>query len=92
MEIIIFVICSAIGSSFYTLSIKDNDTLKELIIWVWLGTCLSVWIVLILYDFINKPTACAWVSLLTWWLWTKFTSSFGKKILSNFTEIWKKNE
>lgn len=91
-EIAIFILCSAIWSSFYTLSQVENDTVKEIIIWVGLWTTLSTWIVLILYDFIDKPKAIAWVALLTWWLGTKITSAFGEKLLNKLTDIWKKNE
>ena len=93
MEVLIFVLCSAMGASAYSLSVPANDTIRELLISTFLWTCLSTWIVLIINDFIQRDRACAGLALLTWALWTRFTSELGSKLINNITDkLWNKKD
>lgn len=92
MEVAIFILCSVMWASAYSLSIPENDTMREFLISTFLWTCLSTWIVLIINDFIQRNKACAWLALLTWALWVNFTSKLWSDIIYNITDkLWKKD-
>lgn len=91
MDILIFILAWTFWSLFYTLSQPANDKLSEIIVSTWLWTCLSVWITLIIYDILHKELTCIWIALLSWALWTNYTSWVGKTIINKFIK-WEKKK
>ncbi len=84
MDILIFTMCSLIWSLFYTLNMKEDLHFIWILINTWLWWCLSLWLVLILYDIYHKENTMMWVALITWALWNKFTENIWKTILNRF--------